>query len=65
MYVTSMASRKIVYNMKKGRQEPLHLETSTNESSTEESSETMRSEVTSDDSDSSLEVMGVVLSQPP
>ena len=56
--------RKIVYNMKEGRQEPLHLETFADETSSEESSETPSSEITSDDSDSPLEVMGVAISQP-
>ena len=52
--------------MREGRQEPLHLEISVDESSTEdESSEASSSEVTTSGSDSLVEVMGVTLSQPP
>ena len=55
--------RKIVYNMKEGRQEPLHLETFVDETSSVKSLDTPSSEITFDDSDSPLEVMGVAISR--
>ena len=52
--------------MKEGCQERLHLEASTDESSSDyESSKTLNSEVTSNDIDSFVEVMGNALSQQP
>ena len=57
-----------MYNMKEGKQESLEMETLEDESSMEDSSSTTAEDTSSDirsesESDSSLEVCGIVLKQ--
>ena len=61
---TGRRGKSILYNMKEGRQENLELETSVDEISTEDSSST-EEETSEEDSGSSMEVMGLVLKEPP
>ena len=50
--------------MREGRQEPLELETSVDEMSFEDDFSSTNSDMTTEDNESSLEVMGVTLAQP-